>query len=212
MNALRLIFFHPTRAAEGIRRAPHWLAVFLLIATGMVALRLVSHSSLVESTLAALPASATEADRIWARSILDGDLLLRCAVLPLRLLAGMGTFAFFLHQLCAAFDPPVRARFKQVLALEIHAEVLVLLGAWAAFLVIPLTAGTARTEMVSVALLTSPKIFTLWYVVALAAGITTLFGCSKPKAAVLASTAWIVSVLFNTFLLQSVSASMHFHL
>ncbi len=116
----------------------------------------------------------------------------------------MGVFAFFLFLLCTALGPPVRARFKHVLALEIHAEVFNLVGGILQ-LAIALAGGAG-------ALLTSTKIFTLWYVVALTAGLAVLFGYSNLKAGLLASTAWIVSVLFNLFLLESVIASMHFQL
>ncbi len=204
MQALPLIFGHPFRAAEAIRRAPRWLGAFLLIAAGLVALRLAWQSRLVEMTLAALPATATAQEREWAHSLLDNELLLRCVFLPLRQIAGMGSFAFFLYLLCGAFGPPMRARFKQVLALEVHAEIFNLIGGSVSLGLTLLGAGTP--------LLTSAKIFTLWYVVALTAGVAVLFGFSKTKACLLASTAWIVSVLFNLFLLESVSASMHFRL
>jgi len=209
MPTLLLIFLHPVRAAEELRRTPRWLGAFLVIAAGLVALRLASHSHLVESTLAAVPATATAAHLAWARSILDGDLLLRSLFLPLRQVVGMGAFAFFLFLLCTAFDPPVRARFKQVFALEIHAEALNLIGGCIS-LVIAMAGSDSGTAGVGMfALLTSAKIFTLWYVVALSAGLPVLFGFSRLKAGLLASTAWIVSVLFNLLLLESVSASMH---
>ena len=204
MPALQLIFLHPVRAAEMLQRAPRWLPAFLLVAAGLIALRIAGHSHLVESTLAALPPTATAADRSWARSLLDDELVLRCVFLPVRQAAGMGIFAFFLFVLCTAFGPPVRARFKHVLALEVHAEVFNLLGG---FLSLAITLSGADS-----ALLTSAKIFTLWYVAALTAGIAVLFGYSKLKACLLASTAWIVSVLLNLFLLESVSASMHIRL
>jgi hypothetical protein len=155
-------------------------------------------------TLASLPVTATAEDREWARSLMGSELLLRSLFLPLRQIAGMGIFAYVLFTLCMAFDPPVRARFKHLLALEVHAEIFNLLGASA-------TLGLALLSS-NEALLTSTKIFTLWYVVALTAGIAVFFRFSKGKAFLLASTAWIVSVLFNHFLLESISASMHFHL
>jgi hypothetical protein len=203
MPTLLLILLHPFRAAERLRQTPRWLGSFLLVAAGLVALRLAWHSHLVEMTLAALPATAPAEDRVWARSLMDNDLLLRCLFLPLRQVAGMGTFAFFLFVLCTAFAPPVRPRFKQIFALEIHAEIVNVVGACAAFAV-TFTGGNE-------ALLTSTKIFTLWYVVALTAGVVVFFGFPKLKAGLLASTAWVVSVLVNIFLLESVSASMHFH-
>jgi hypothetical protein len=212
MPPVLLIFFHPVRATQQLREAPSWLGTFLLIATALVGLRLASHMHLVEATLTALPSTVTESDRGWARSLLDGELLLRCVFLPVRQIAGMGAFALLLYVLCLAFDPPVRARFKQVFALEIHAEVFNLLGACASVAMSLQGAygNPAGAEMF--ALLTTTKLFTLWYVIALSAGIPVLFGFTRLKAGLLASTAWIASVLFNAFLLQSVSASMHFRL
>jgi hypothetical protein len=209
MPTLLLIVAQPLRTVRRLQESPRWLGAFLLIAAGFVALRIASQGHLVEATVSALPGTVTEADRNWTRSYLDGELLLRCAFLPLRQIAGMGVFALMLYALCMAFDPPVRARFKQLFALEIHAELFNLLGACAS-LVTTLLAGNGDPggpEMF--ALLTTPKIFTLWYVVVLAAGIWALFGYSRLKAGLLASTAWFVSVLFNAYLLQSVSASMH---
>ncbi len=202
MRPFLLLPLHPVRAMDELRHTPRWLVAFTVIAAGMLALRLASHSHLVDSTLAALPASATEADKAWARSLLDSELLLRCLAIPLRLFAGMGIFAYFLFMLCIAFDPPVRARFKQVLALEIHAEIINAVGAWVSFAVVMVGSNPS--------LLTSAKFFTLWYVAALAVGVHVVFGYSKLKASLLAATAWIVSVLFNNLLLESVSASMHF--
>ena len=209
MHPLFLIVAHPVRAAEQLQRTPRWLGAFLAIAAGLVVLRLVSQTHLVEATLAALPPTATSADRAWARSILDNDLLMRCAFLPLRQIAGMGAFALFLYLLCAASGPPVRARFAQVFAFEVHAEVLNLLGGYVSFAVARFVPDAKSAGFGTFALLTSTNIFTLWYVVALTAGILTLFGFSKVKAGLLASAAWIVSALFNDILLQSVSASMH---
>lgn len=177
-----------------------------------MALRWVSHSYIVESTLAALPVAATAMDRSWARSILDNELLLRCAFLPLRQLAGIAAFALVLYWLCTAFDPPVRAHFKQVFALEIHAEVFNMIGAWAAFALTMLGSNGSLSGTCMFALLTSTKIFTLGYVVALTAGLLVLFGFSKLKAGLLASTAWTSVILFNEFLLNAVSASLHFRL
>ena len=210
MPTLLLVLLHPYRAAERLRRSPRWLGAFLALAGGLVALRWVSHSHLVESTLAALPVTASAVDRSWTRSILDTELLLRCAFLPLRQLAGMAAFALVLYWLCTAFDPPVRARFKQVFALEIHAEVFNMIGGWAAFALTMLASNANLSGTCMLALLTSAKIFTLGYVVALTAGLPVLFGFSKLKAGLLASTAWTSATLFNAFLLQAVSASLHF--
>jgi hypothetical protein len=211
MPTFLLILVHPIRTARRLQEAPRWLGTFLLIAAGLVALRFASQAHLVEATVSALPATVTEADRNWARSYLDSELLLRCLFLPLRQLAGMGLFAFMLYALCVAFDPPIRARFKQLFALEIHAELFNLLGALVSLVTTLLASNGDPGSPEMFALLTTPKIFTLWYVVVLAAGILTLFGYSRLKAGLLASTAWFVSVLFNAYLLQSVSASMHIH-
>jgi hypothetical protein len=209
MPTLLLIVAHPVRAAENLRQAPRWLGAFLIITLCLVALRLASHSHLVEATLAALPSTATAADRTWAHSILNDELLLRCAILPLRQIAGMGVFAYFLHKLCLAFAPPGRARFTHVFAFEVHAEIFNLMGGCVSLAITLLGIDGNSTGAGMFALLTTPKIFTLWYVGALAAGILTLFGFSKLMAGVLASTAWIVAAVFNALLLQSVSASMH---
>ncbi len=209
MPTLWLIILHPLRAAEKLRQSPRWLGTFFVIAAGLVVLRLASQSHLVESTLAAFPATATAGDRAWARSVLDGELVLRVVFLPFRQIAGMGAFAFFLFLLCAAFDPPVRARFTQVLALEIHAEVFNLIGGCASLAMTLLGSGGNSDGIGTFALLTSPKIFTLWYVAVLTAGIMALFGFSKLKAGLVTATAWIISALFNLVLLESVSAAMH---
>ena len=204
MHLLALIILHPFRAAEKLRLTPRWLVAFLLICAAMVTLRIAWYPRLVEMTITSLPATATAEDRDWARTLLNNEALLRCMFIPVRQIAGMGSFAFLLFLLCRALEPPVQARFKQVLALEVHAEIFNLLGA-ALAVGIALLGGNE-------ALLTSTKIFTLWYVVALTAGIVVLFGFSKFKACLLASTAWVISVLFNLFLLESVSTSMHFRL
>jgi hypothetical protein len=209
MSPLFLIIGHPIRAAEKLRQSPRWLGAFLVVAAGMIALRLASHPRLVEATLAALPKSATIADQSWARSVLDGDLLLRCAFLPLRQIAGMAAFALLLYLLCVVFAPPLRVRFKHVLALEVHAELLNLIGAWWTFVITSLVGDSASASIGVVALLTITKVFTLWYLVALSAGIVTFCGYSKLKGGILAATAWIGSYLFNALLLQSVGASMH---
>jgi hypothetical protein len=211
MPTFLLIVTHPLRTVRQLKESPRWLGTFLLIAAGLVALRIASQGHLVEATVSALPATVTEADRDWTRAYLDSELLLRCVFLPLRQIAGMGLFTLMLYALCVAFDPPIRARFKQLFALEIHAELFNLLGACASLVTTLFVGNGDRGSPEMFALLTTPKIFTLWYVVVLAAGILTLFGYSRLKAGLLASTAWFVSVLFNAYLLQSVSASMHLH-
>lgn len=209
MPTLLLIIARPFRAAERLKQEPRWLVAFLLIAAGMVVLRLAWHPQLVQSVVAALPPSATPGDQAWARAVLDEDLFLRCLFLPLRQLAGMAVFAYALFLLCSSLNPPARAHYRQLLALEVHAELFNLFGGWLSWALLLWIGDGNWPENHLISLLTTKEIFTLWYLIAMTIGITVLFGFSRLKAGLLATTAWIVSVLFNTFLLQSVTTSLH---
>jgi hypothetical protein len=228
MKALLTFPFLPRSGARLLQERPRWLGPFILLAVLHVALRLLAEDQNVRDVLAHLPPSATAADRAAAAASFSQSLPSRLLFLPVRLLIGWSVFAGTLYLFIRSLAPAVPVTFVRVLALEVHAEPAMLLGAigtsLGALLVPQEGMNAVRAPLFSVAafvqgsfpppvvsLLATLNCFTLWYVVLLATGIRVLFGMTMRTAAVIAAAAWALSVLFDTGFLSLLIGTFSFH-
>ena len=204
----------PRVVAARLAAAPRWGAAFLLLAGMAVLLQALSFHAVTSATLAHLPASATPEDQRRIVDFLAEELPYRLAFLPFRLLAGWWATGWLLYACLSLVGTSKPARITHCFALEVHAETVWVI-AGAATLLLPLVfpawstgadpapplnaaqlAGPGLDERLHL-LLTSINFFTLWYVVAVGAGISVLFGVRKRKAFLVAAAVWAASTGFS---------------
>jgi hypothetical protein len=217
MSTLRDILLHPRRAAEHLRAQPRWLGPFVIVAfltIGLYALGFEVHSAEV---LRHLPASADDAARQQVRESLRGDLWRECLFLPYRLALGWGGFAAILFLSGRAFTRDKSIQFRHVLALEIHAELILLFPTLALLAGIPipslaLALAGETADFVPTSLLRAANCFTLWYVLALSVGMAVLFRLRARTAILIVAVCWGLTEFFNAGVLSLLIRSFHFHL
>jgi hypothetical protein len=226
MKTLFIFPFLPFRGARALRAHPRWLVPFLALASLHIALLIFSERETVNSVIAHLPPGATAADREEVGSMLNATRLTHYMFEPVRLLAGWSAFAAILYLFIRSLSPPGPVTFVRVLSLEVHAEAALVIGgiATAVYATIVQTGGggdmqipllsaapllPATSPYPLVALLATLNIFTLWYVVLLATGMRVLFGMTVRTAALVAVSAWALSVLFDTAILTLLVTTLH---
>ena len=220
-TTLLLFCAHPIIGAQRIQSAPRWLVPFLLLAGLLVVIAIAMHPYNVAATLQRLPPSA---DREQAIEILRQELFLRGAVLPFRLFIGWGSFSLLLFYFCLAFRPPEMVRFTQILALEVHAEFTVVLAQAVALAsnVYASTGIQSTSQPLSIDWILGPgsnfiystliatlNIFTFWYLVLLAAGVSVLCGFRRFQAFLIVVAVWTVSAGINIGILKLLKDTMH---
>ena len=161
------------------------------------------HPARVEETIRDLPPGLTATDRAAIIADLDSRLPARVLVCPARLLLGWSSFALLLFVACRTVSPGMPLRYLQFLALEIHCESAGILGALAMPFVRRLFGDPAGP------LLNSLNIFTLWYVVLLAGGVSVLCATRPLKAALVVLLVWGSSLAFHTAVLRLLRDALH---
>jgi hypothetical protein len=211
MKTLFIFPFLPFRGARALRARPRWLVPFLVLALLHIALLVSSERATLNAVIAHLPPGATTAEREEVGSMVNATRLTQYLFEPVRLLAGWSAFAGLLYLFIRSLSPPGPVTFVRVLTLEVHAEAALLLGGIG--MQIPVLSAVSLLPATSpyplVALIATLNIFTLWYVVLLAAGIRVLFGLTVRTAALVAVSAWALSVLFDTAILTLLVTTLH---
>ncbi len=208
----------PRAVAAQLAAAPRWGTAFVLLAGLTMLLQALSSDLVASATIAHLPASVTAGDQRRIVDFLGEELPYRLAVLPFRLLAGWWATGWLMYACMSLIGTSKPVQIAHCFALEVHAEaVWVLAGtatllqrlvfpAWSTvvYLAPPLNAaqfaGPGIDERLYL-LLTSINFFTLWYIVAMGAGLSVLFGVRKRKAFLVAAAVWAASTGFSTTVL-----------
>ena len=222
MPTLLGILVRPVSALRGLRDRPRWLFPFCVLAALQVCLVVAAQQQTIDSVLSHLPGSATAADREVVRGMLSEGLVVGLLFQPIRLLIGWSAFAGTLFALVRSLKLPDPASYLRLLALEVHAESILILAGAAALIcgtlcgppsgAPPLSAAlffTPGTSFPLFSLLRSLNIFTLWYVAVLAAGIRVLCGLTLRNAVLVAAGAWALSVLFDIGILTLLISTLH---
>ena len=226
MNLLLLIVLHPRRAVESIKSAPQWVILFIVLAAVSIILMLLQHAHVVRLTLDHLPASATVEDKFMVEQSLHEQLAIRCAFLPIRLLVGWASFALLLLYACKAWSMTEPVRFQQVFSLEVAAESVMVLAQCASFIYslaardasfvrIPFGLDMMISQSHDIVLrmaLNAINVFSLWYVVILAMGISTFYGISKIKSITTVTGVWVVTQLFSATVISLLRDALHLQL
>jgi hypothetical protein len=221
MKWLISILFSPGSTATALRTTPRWVIAFLVLAAISCGLRSLAQPYILTSTLAHLPASATEADKQVVIENLTQQFPATLAFLPIRLLLGWGTFAVALYYIAGALGPPTKVRFTHILALEVHSESTSVIANAASVVALMISpSGSLLTTPLSVAsivpsgsfvlnsLLTTLNIFTLWQIVIMTIGIKVMTGFGRIKSAIIVLLVWALSLLFTIGALKLVQDQM----
>ncbi len=222
MMTTSLLF--PVRPATTARRiAVHpvlWPALTLVCLTASITLVL-RWPATVDAVVQHLPLSATSEDRSAVQAALTDDLALRCATIPVLVTVRLAVFSLLIYVLGRIPSPARSPRFRDIMVLCTHAEVLLAIGILVAQLAgwnppmegrgIPGVLWIVRTDgnSISAALLRSCNVLTLWYVASLAVGLRVLFGGSSLRSLLVAFAAWSVSILANLWLIRLMHDALH---
>jgi hypothetical protein len=225
MTGLLHILFDPEAASRRFLVSRGWIAPFTVLAIGHLALLLISQASTGNAAIAHLPPSATPAEREAVRSMLTADLAPRVLMLPVRLLTGWFAFSMLLSWLVASARPERSVSVQRLFVLEVHAEVVLLLGAFASALIPAL--GVRSVDLARMApvwslahywpgvsmpvffLLRAANIFTLWYAVILTAGIHVLSNLPYRTSVSIAAGACTIGALFDAGILSLLIEQLH---
>ncbi|MGA2624562.1 MAG: YIP1 family protein [Bacteroidota bacterium] len=217
-----LIYFlhRPAYAIEQLKMRPQWLIAFLVLAALSVLRLVYNYPAIVAATLDHLPPSAMAADKLLMQEHLAVDLYARAFFLPIRLLAGWSVFALLLYELSSWVGSAEPVHFRQLFALEVHAESVLLLGGCLEIVLhhgsgvsgMPLSAATflhPQSGIVLASILESLNPFTAWYVALLGLGVRIFCRFSVLKATAVAVTAWIVTLIWNLAIFKYLAESFH---
>jgi len=220
MVPLISILHRPAYAIEQLKIRPQWLIAFLVLAALSVLRLVYDYPAIVAAALEHLPPSATAADKLLMKEHLAVDLYARSVFLPIRLLAGWSVFALLLYELSSWVGSAEPVRFRQMFALEVHAESVLLLGGCLGIVLhhgsglpgMPLSAASffhPQSDIVMSSILDALNPFTAWYVALLGLGVKIICRFSVLKATAVAVTAWIVMLIWNLAIFKYLAESFH---
>lgn len=203
---------------------PRWLGVFILLALVSILVLVLEYPARAHQTASLLPPTATAEERLSAERILHEELVTRCIFLPVRLFTGWISFALVMYFASLAFSPVERIRFKQILALEVHAETILVLGNLLSASIGLITGsrpwGVALNPQgvaafvpagdgLMVLLLNSINLFQFIYVGALTYGLRNLTAFGKLKSAFIVLLVWGMSLFSNIAMIKFVQERVH---
>ena len=226
MFSLYQILFHPRQVASQIKIKPQWLVQCIALSILSIVIAVTLHPSTVELTIHHLPSTVQASDKIAVRQMLDQELGVRCAFLPVRLLVGWSCFSLMLFYLCKGWRSRESVRFFQLFSLEVHSEaalMLVQIASMAVMVFIPDRQfisvpfgldifASPSTDFAARTLLNSMNVFTVWYIVILAVGISTLYQFNMVKGLLTAVIAWLMTACVNTGTTIILRDAFHFNL
>jgi hypothetical protein len=212
----------PGLSFRRLRESRGWIIPFALLAAGHLLLLSLSDAAVARAVIAHLPSSATAGDQAGVRAMLENDLLPRALLLPVRLLAGWSAFTMLLWFLLRSTRPGQPVGFGLLFQLELRAELVLLLGSFAALFLSPEAGDPARTapfwslahyvsgvSMPAFILLRALDFFTLWYAALLAAGIHVLSNQSIRTSASVAAGACVLTTLFDAGVISLLIEQFH---
>lgn len=209
-----------------LKHRPRWLTMFLLLNITLAGVELAMDPVVGEATFARLPPGARAEDRVVLREMLDSQLPLRVAFLPVRNIAGWGLFALCLYYMALAFRPLGPVRFVQVFALEVWAETALTLGSMATVLrewIVPgspeqfanappfsLLGLLESSGSIGVdTLMGAVTPFALIYLAVLATGMALLCGFRSGRALLVVLGVWGGTLLLNAAALTALKDLLH---
>ncbi len=212
MKTVLEILYRPRKTAERLCARPSWLGPFLLLSLASTLLYWLGSERQIQEAVAHLPGAASRAQVV---ETLRGELWRECLFFPYRLALGWGGFACLLYASGRAITSERGAGLRHVLALEVHAEVILLFPAVLLIAGIPLPSLDLlfRGEGFLIeSLLRAANCFTLWYILTLSAGMAVLFELRPRAAFLVVGACWGLSEGLNAGVLALLTRTFHFHL
>jgi hypothetical protein len=214
MTGLADTLIRPRRAILRIDQDPQWIGAFAVLAAASLLLFGLHYEQSSREVLSHLPATADTAEREALARAFREEFWRNLFALPFRLLFGWGAFAFALAVSARAFSRARGVRYRKVLALEVHAEAILLLPLILQSVNLPTPSmamffASSQNFLLN-SLLTSVNIFTLWYLLVLAAGITVLCSVRHRSGLVLVPVVWALAQLLNIGALTLLIRVFHF--
>jgi len=223
MRLILLMLLRPREGAEQIKSNPRWLVAFIFLSIVCGTVYAMIHPYLIQATLAHLPSSAMNPDKEVVIQSLNLELPAKLAFFPVRLFIGWSAFALALLYACKAFAPRETVRFRQMFSLEVHSEATMAIANIVAifFAITSAHAGSVDApfslagftggdqSFIVRSLLTSLNIFTLWQIVLLIIGVSTLSGFGKTKSTLIVLVVWVVSTMFNLGAMKLLQDQLH---
>lgn len=212
MITLVEILYRPRKAAERLGTRPSWLGPFLLLSLASTALYWLGSERQIQEVVLHLPETAPRGEVL---ETLRGDVWRECLFFPYRLALGWGGFACLLYGSGRALRREGGAGYRHVLALEVHAEVILLFPAVLLLAGIPVPSlyllfrgGGFLLE----SLLRAANCFTLWYILTLSTGMAVLFELRLRAAFLAVGACWGLSESLNAGVLALLTRTFHFPL
>jgi hypothetical protein len=210
--------------ANRIKDKPAWIGMFMVLAIASISILALSYSARTHQMSSLLPSSATMQERATAEQLLMDEEITRCAFLPVRLFTGWLSFTLVLYYTCFAFAPAQRIRVKQMFSLEIHAEIILVLGSLISALIslastpeigkvaaMPLSARTfyKGDSGLMILFLNSINVFQLLYVCFLMYGVRLITGFGRVKSVFIVFMVWAICIFSNIAMIKFVQERMH---
>jgi len=219
----------PRRAILHLKQHPRWLLAFVLLNMGLGAIELGMHPLFRQTAFQRLPAAATAEDRAVLSEMLQEQLPLRLAFLPVRNALAWGLFGLCLYYTALALGPLEPVRFVQVFALEVWAESTAALEALATLIRAWMDpSGSARGLIAPPfslqgvlpalnglelhTLLSSLNVFTVLYLAVLTGGMAVLGGFRPGRALLVVGCVWGVTVILNVAALSALRGLLQLRL
>ena len=226
MPRLLRVLLQPRKCFALIASDPQWLRQFVFLAAVSILLAVVIHPRITQLTIDHLPTMASSEEKEAMRSMFNEQLPVKCAFLPFRLLIGWVSFTLVLFFTARSLTTHHTARFGQLLSLEVHAEMILLVGQIISFpggiiqisenpswnplgldLLFPGIVNAASREI-----LNSLNPFTVWYLIFLVGGIIVLYDCKVWKSVVAVVGSWSLTLVFSLGVFKLLMDTYHFRL
>jgi len=204
-----LLVAHPVKGADLISSSPVWIGQCLFLVGIGLLIHITSFGRIVQLTMDRLPDSATPADRQVMSEILNGQQWVSAALFPFRKLAGFGGTALILFLALRGVTSGSTVHLKEIFALEVHAETVLLLGNLAAYAAVfmgsqqnPYVNPLGVSQLVEgkfdhISALNSINLFTLWYISLLVLGASRMLKLSYWKSIAAVLSTWVLMLVME---------------
>ncbi len=211
IEIIKDIIFSPTKAFQGIDKKPKWLIAFSVIAVGTFIVNYLSLPFIVQVAKLSIPPGMSPNE--FENKFNTMKLMLIIGIFsPLFLLIGFLFIALILWLIISLFSD--EADFKKTFSMVVHCGIIPFLGSVLTLIILQLrgvnSIKSAVDAQVSLGLdiflrsqdlslpfkvfLSNINVFSIWWVLLLALGISITSKISKTKSAFIAIFLWLFSV------------------
>lgn len=218
----------PSRLFKRLRDHPSWVMGFAALAVVGMALEWFSFGAALKTSLSQLPQRATPEMVQDALIYLEGRRFINLAFAPLKLGAAVAIFSYVLYLVCSVIKPVSLPGWEHFLAVVVWSNWIMMiekaLSVITRLVVGPLnpSAGLAFPQPLGLGMMNPPSsdpgllyalnavnVFSVWYLLLVSLGISTLCGFSRLKGMLGATSVWLFGILLSSALLRFAVAGLH---